>query len=322
MNPESAGALPRIDDDWILSQRGPRATVDPRRAYAYLVEPEYQREGRIEEVATIFITNKECPFRCLMCDLWTHTTITRSKPGVVVEQIRQALSELPPAPHVKLYNAGNFFDAQAIPPDDLPDIARLVRCHRSVIIECHPRLVNDRCPAFAQMIEGRLEVAMGLETVDPAVLPALNKRMTLDDYRRAAEFLIGRGIGVRAFILLRAPFQSESDGLHWAMRSMEWAFSAGVECCVVIPTRSGNGALDALEAMGQFSPPSLASLEKAVEYGLSLRCGRVFADLWDARRFVVEAEDVARIDRIARMNATQRRPSDASEASEGGAAQS
>ncbi|MBX3394659.1 MAG: radical SAM protein [Phycisphaerae bacterium] len=294
--------------------------MDPQRAYACLVEPEYQRDGRLEDVATIFITNKECPFRCLMCDLWTHTTRTRSRPGMVIEQIRHALSELAPAPHVKLYNAGNFFDAQAVPPTDLPDIARLVKCHRTVIIECHPRLVNDRCTAFADLIDGRLEVAMGLETVDLGVLPLLNKRMTLDDYRKAAEFLLARGIGVRAFILLRAPFQSEADGLHWAMRSLDWAFSIGVECCVVIPTRPGNGALDALQGMGQFSPPQLASLETAVEYGLSLGRGRVFADLWDAHRFIVEAEDAARIDRIAQMNATQCRPSGAGTKAKGRAA--
>ncbi|MBK8268055.1 MAG: radical SAM protein [Planctomycetes bacterium] len=303
---DMADGLPRIDDRWILARRGPRHAVDPKRPYACLIEPECQTNGTIEDVATIFITNKACPFRCLMCDLWKHTTEGRVAVGDVVEQIRFALGELPPAPHVKLYNAGNFFDGQAIPAEDISRISELVRRHKTVIIECHPKLVDRRCVEFAGILDGRLEVAMGLETIDPVVLPMLNKRMTLADYERAARFLIGQGIGVRAFILLRAPFQSESEGLAWAKRSIEWAFEICVECCVVIPTRAGNGAMDELLAGGHFSPPSLESLEAALVHGLSLRRGRVFADLWDAERFAGSADDVERIVRIGRMNFSQR----------------
>ena len=59
------------------------------------------------------------------------------------------------------------------------------------------------------------------------------------------------------------------------------AFEAGVECCVVIPVRGGNGAMEAMARNGHFSPPSLSSLEEVLDYGLSLQSGRVFADLWD-----------------------------------------
>ena len=29
--------------------------------------------GGCVDVATLFLTNRECPFRCLMCDLWKNT---------------------------------------------------------------------------------------------------------------------------------------------------------------------------------------------------------------------------------------------------------
>jgi hypothetical protein len=38
--------------------------------------------------------------------------------------------------------------------------------------------------------------------------------------------------------------------------------------------------MEELMASGQFAPPSLETLEAAMEYGLSLKAGRVFADLW------------------------------------------
>ena len=81
---------------------------------------------------------------------------------------------------------------------------------------------------------------MGLETIHPDVLPRLNKRMTLADFEAATRFLTHHDIGVRAFILLRPPFLSEAEGVHWAKESLRYAFDVGVECCAVIPTRAGN----------------------------------------------------------------------------------
>ena len=42
--------------------------------------------------------------------------------------------------------------------------------------------------------------------------------------------------------------------------------------------------LDELAARGEFSAPRMETLEAAANYGLGLKRGRVFADLWDIRR--------------------------------------
>ena len=261
---------PVIDDRWVVAQRGPRHPVDPRRPYAWLVEPECTAQGVIEDVATVFITNRECPFRCVMCDLWQNTTTERVPDGAVSEQIEWVLARLSTAQHIKLYNAGNFFDGQAIPRGEWPRIADLVGDFHSVIVECHPRLVNDTCAEFADLLRPHLDVAVGLETMDPTVLPRLNKRMTLDDFERATALLLGRDIGVRAFILLRAPFQSEQQGVEWAIRSIEYAFAGGVECCTVIPTRPGNGALERLQAQDTTRRPHSALPKPCCSRGWSL----------------------------------------------------
>jgi radical SAM enzyme (TIGR01210 family) len=295
---------PRFDDDWILAHRPPRNIVHADRPYAFLVEPEAAPGGGVVDVATIFLTNRECPFRCLMCDLWKNTLETSVAPGQIPAQIRWALEQLPPAQHLKLYNAGNFFDAQAIPPDDFAEIARIASRFERVIVECHPKLVGRRTWEFQRLLDGRLEVAMGLETAHPEVLARLNKRMTLDDFAAATRALREHDVGVRAFILVRPPFLSDDEGLEWAKRSLDFAFSVGVECCVLIPTRVGNGAMEELARLGHFAPPSIDALEQALEYGLSLRAGRVFLDLWDIERV---SRDTGRIARLAQMNRTQSR---------------
>jgi radical SAM enzyme (TIGR01210 family) len=298
--------LPSLTDADIVAARPTRNAVDPWRPYAFLVEPEHSAAGRVEDVATIFLTNHECPFKCLMCDLWKNTTETTVPVGAVPAQIDYALARLPPARHVKLYNSGNFFDRQAIPPSDYGAIIDRVQRFETVIIENHPKLCGDTAAAFHRDLGTELEVALGLETVHPDVLPRLNKRMTLDDFARAAGFLRARGMHVRGFILLKPPPLDEQEGIEWALRSLEFAFDQGARCCAVIPTRAGNGIMERLQAAGNFAPPTLRSLEHVLEQGLRLARGRVFADLWDAERFAECPRcAAARIDRLRRMNLAQ-----------------
>lgn len=274
-----------IDDGWVRSLRGAKNGLDPARPYALLLEPEMQASGHIEHVLTVFLSNRECPFSCLMCDLWQNTTDVSVSAEDITAQISWALAHSSPADHIKLYNAGSFFDPRAIPPAALPEIASLVSQFKSVIIESHPKFIDGQVPRFQEQIHTKLQVAIGLETVQPQVLSRLNKKMTLDEVAEAIAFLRRQQIDSRAFIILRPPFLSELEGIEWAKKSILWAFENGVGCCCIIPARAGNGAMDYLQRHDLFSQPRIQSLEEVVEFGLSLNQGLVLADLWDLQRF-------------------------------------
>jgi archaeosine synthase beta-subunit len=279
-NPES-----RYTDEWILAKRGRKNPVDPSRPYGWLVEKERTASGKIEDTGIIFLTNRECPYHCLMCDLWKNTTDFSVPVGSIPKQIEMALSEMAPARHLKLYNSGSFFDERAIPSADYEKIADLISGFETIIVESHPRLVNEKCLRLRDMLKPELQVAMGLETVHPEILRKLNKRMTLEDFENTVKFLSRNNIRSRAFILLKLPFMSETEGIYWAERSLDFAFNSGVECCTVIPVRPGNGAMDKLHEDGDFRPPHIQSLEAVLEYGIALGLGRVFADTWDLEQF-------------------------------------
>lgn len=299
-------AWPYLTDREILAARPAKTPADPARPYAYLVEPECTREGSIEDVATLFLTARECPFRCLMCDLWRYTTDQTPAPGLIPGQIDFVLAHLPVARHIKLYNGGSFFDRKSIPLVDRETIAGQVRDFATVIVENHPRLCGPDVLSFRDRIGGRLEVAMGLETIHPEVLPRLNKRMTLEDFAGATAYLRRQEIEVRAFILLRPPFLSEEEGITWALRSIEWAFDQGVTCCSVIPTRAGNGMLDRLAAEGLFVSPGLPAMEAVLEAGIGMGRGRVFMDLWDVEQFAnCQTCSLVRKQRLHAMNLSQ-----------------
>lgn len=294
-------------DKWILARRPARAAVDPWQPYAFSIEDERSTSGQIVPLATVFLTNRECFWRCLMCDLWRNTLVEDTPVGAIPAQIDYALARLRPARHIKLYNSGSFFDSRAIPVVDYSAIASRVNSFEHVIVESHPALVRDRCLQFRDLLTPTLELAMGLETVHPEILPRLNKRMTLSQFAAAAAWLSEHDIALRAFILVKPPFlNDEAEALFWAARSIDFAFDHGASVVSLIPTRAGNGALETLSAHGDFAPPRLSTLEAAAEYGVRLGRGRVFADLWDvSQQTGCEGCHKARISRLEEINLQQ-----------------
>jgi archaeosine synthase beta-subunit len=282
-------------DRWILERRPAKNSLDPFVPYAFFNEPECSARGEVIDVSTVFLTNRECPWRCLMCDLWKNTLAERTPAGAIPAQIEYALTRLELAEEIKLYNSGSFFDRMAVPIGDYGRIGELVSGFRNVIIESHPALIGDDTFRFHDRVRGNLEVAMGLETAEEKVLARLNKRMTLDQFRFAAEALMRESIAMRAFVLVKPPFTTEDEALYWACKSIDFAFDSGAGVVSLIPVRAGNGAMEILQEAGHFSPPRLETVEKAFEYGLSCRRGRVFVDLWDLPN-----------ERLRLMNLTQR----------------
>jgi archaeosine synthase beta-subunit len=242
-----------------------------------------------------------------MCDLWKNTLDSAIPNGLIPRQIEWALSQLPPTSHIKLYNSGNFFDKNAIPVSDYSQIAQLIAPFESLTVECHPKFIREAVVDFKTSIHPELEVAIGLETVNPKVLPLLNKQMTLKDFSLKVQFLSKNDIKTRAFILLKPPFHTEHEGVIWAKKSIDFAFNCGVECCSIIPVRAGNGAMNRLQEQGFFSPPAIKSLTEVLEYGIKKMGGRVFADLWDLYYFS-DCENCfePRKNRLEEMNLSQK----------------
>lgn len=294
----------------IRQLRPPKGIQDPSQPAGAFWENERGPDGGLLPVLTVLLTGAECRFTCVYCDLWRATLAGPTPAGAVPRQIRETLRRigtLPAVAAIKLYNHSNYFDTRAVPPGDDPAVLSLVAPFTRVTVECHPTLIGRRCLAFAERMDGALEVAMGLETADPAVLERLNKRMTLEDFDRAATTLRANGIGIRAFVLVSPPFVAPDDVVTAAVQSAEYAFSRGVQHVSLIPARGGNGAMEDLERAGVFTPPRLSQLEGALERCLALGGGVVTADLWDARALATCGScGRARLDRLARMNRTGR----------------
>ena len=236
------------------------------KAHGSTIDSERRPGGIVERALTVFLAGAECPFTCSFCDLWRWTLDGPTPPGALPAQLRQVLGNvdnLDNLHRLKLYNASNFFDHRAVPPEDIPALAELARPFSAVTVEAHANMIGQPVLEFAGLIPGRLEVAIGLETIHPTAAQHLNKRMDLTRFDRAAEFLAEHDIDLRVFVLLGAPYVDPKESVEWTVRTAEYAARRGAAAIALIPVRGGNGELERLAALGHFSAPSLPGSSRA-----------------------------------------------------------
>ncbi len=296
-----------VADRRIRALRAPKPPVDPYTAHGSLLEEERRPAGTIEQTLTVFLAGAECPFTCSFCDLWRYTIDGRTPVGALPKQLSDVLQSLdaatPRPDRLKLYNASNFFDRRAVPAADLPRIAELAAPFAGVTVESHASTIGPATLEFAQRLSGRLEVAIGLETIHPVAAAHLNKRLDLGVFERSARWLADNGMDLRVFVLLGAPYIPVDASVEWTVRTAEYAIECGASIVSIIPVRGGNGEMERLAARGQFTPPTVAQLENALDRCVRLTGAAVTVDLWDVERLpVCERCARARIERLRRLN--------------------
>ena len=298
---------PSIDDRRIRSLRPARPAVDPWQAHGAILEPERRPDGAVEQALTVFLSGAECLFTCAFCDLWRWTFDGATPAGALPRQLRGVLhahgGKATAPQRLKLYNASNFFDRRAVPAEDVPTIAALAEPFGAVTVESHAQTVGPLAREFKELLSGRLEVAIGLETIHPVAAPRLNKRLDLPRFERAADYLADNDMDLRVFVLLGAPYIAAEESVEWSARTVEYAVGKGAAVVSIIPVRGGNGEMERLQRLGHFVPPTVRQLEAALECSLSFGSAVVTADLWDAERLPgCDACRRARIERLGRMN--------------------
>ena len=175
-------------DERIRSLRPKKKYVDPFEAHGSLLETERRPDGTTESALTVFLAGAECAFTCSFCDLWKFSIDGPTPSGALTAQLEGAIAGIK-ADRLKLYNASNFFDTRSVPLEDLHRIADLASSFDALTVESHANTISPRVAEFAHAVSGRLEVAVGLETIHPDAAAKLNKKLDLARFDRAAEFL-------------------------------------------------------------------------------------------------------------------------------------
>jgi|Deesub1362A_J573_1020465.scaffolds.fasta_scaffold00187_37 hypothetical protein len=202
--------------------------------------------------------------------------IRDTDPGVTQQDLLKqfysalsALAEKSDVPDVvKIFTSGSYFDSREVSKDTREKISlKLEELEiKKLIVESRPEFVTEEVLDEFDGRKFQLEVGIGLESASDFVRDILvNKGFTFQEFEDAAKFLRHRGFRVKAYLLLKPPFLSESEAIadvvHSAVRIKKL-----VDVVSINPTNVQKGTLvERLWERKLYRPPWLWSAVEAVK---------------------------------------------------------
>lgn len=183
---------------------------------------------------------------------------------VCLEHEREEADEK--SPLIKIYTSGSFLDEREVGPESRAAIAETFGDRERIVVESLPDFVEDE--RVADFTEQGLttDVAVGLETATDRVRrDCVNKYFDFADFIEASEAAEAAGAGIKAYLLLKPPFLSESEAVEDMKRSVrrcaEYAHTVSMN-----PTNVQRYTMvDELYFRGGYRPPWLWSVADVLE---------------------------------------------------------
>jgi len=199
---------------------GRRRERDPRRFVSCWSENE-QLDGQRTRAWVLILRTSGCFWaRCTMCGY--HGEGAPATGDDLVYQFTEALGRRSGEQVAKIYTSGSFFDEREVPaPARNHILGELGKMFGRVVVETRPEHVTPAALDGATALCPGLEVAMGLESSSERVLElSVRKGFTFEDFAKKARMAKEHKARVRAYILLKPPFLTESEALEDAVRSI------------------------------------------------------------------------------------------------------
>ncbi|GGN07014.1 archaeosine biosynthesis radical SAM protein RaSEA [Halarchaeum nitratireducens] len=169
---------------------------------------------------------------------------------------------------VKIYTSGSFLDEREVPAETRSAIADTFADRERIVVESLPDFVEaERVSDFTD-VGLETDVAVGLETATDRVRhDCVNKYFDFADFEDAAAEARSVGAGVKAYLLMKPPFLSESEAVADMKASVEKC--AAVEGCHTVSMNPTNvqryTMVDRLHFRGGYRPPWLWSVAEVLE---------------------------------------------------------
>jgi len=214
-------------------------TYDPREPTRVWLDEDNTPDG-VYDSLTIILNTGGCRWAraggCTMCGYVAESveggTVAH---GDLMTQVRKCLDHErehadEPAGQVKIYTSGSFLDEREIPPETREAVAAEFGDRDRIVVESLPDFVDRE--KIAEFTDRGLatDIAVGLETATDRVRhDCVNKYFDFAEFERAAADAGEAGAGVKAYLLMKPPFLSESEAVADMKRSIRRC--AGVEGC-------------------------------------------------------------------------------------------
>ncbi|QSG02390.1 archaeosine biosynthesis radical SAM protein RaSEA [Natranaeroarchaeum sulfidigenes] len=167
---------------------------------------------------------------------------------------------------IKIYTSGSFLDEREVPAETRRAIAETFADRDRIVVESLPDFVEQgKIEDFTgQGLE--TDIAVGLETgTDRVRRDCVNKYFEFEDFIAASEEADAAGAGIKAYLLMKPPFLSESEAIEDMIRSIEkcaeYAHTVSMNPCNV----QRYTMVDELHFRGGYRPPWLWSVAHVLE---------------------------------------------------------
>jgi len=173
-----------------------------------------------------------------------------------------------PAELIKIYTSGSFLDEREVGAETRKAVAETFADRDRIVVESLPDFVDRE--KLADFTDRGLstDVAVGLETATDRVRQdCVNKYFEFADFEAACAEAAAAGAGVKAYLLMKPPFLSESEAVEDMVSSVRRC--AGVEGCHTVSMNPCNvqryTMVDDLFFRGGYRPPWLWSVADVLE---------------------------------------------------------
>ncbi|WP_224268116.1 archaeosine biosynthesis radical SAM protein RaSEA [Haloprofundus salinisoli] len=169
------------------------------------------------------------------------------------------------SPLIKIYTSGSFLDEREVPAETRDAIAETFADRERIVVESLPDFV-DREKLDDFVSRGLdTDVAVGLETATDRVRrDCVNKYFAFEDFVAASEEADAAGAGIKAYLLMKPPFLSESEAIEDMKSSIrrcaEYAHTVSMNPCNV----QRYTMVDELHFRGGYRPPWLWSVAEVL----------------------------------------------------------
>jgi radical SAM enzyme (TIGR01210 family) len=211
-------------------------TYDPREPTRVWLDEDNTPDG-VYDSLTIILNTGGCRWAraggCTMCGYVAESV----EGGQVAHEDLMAQVEAcldyeadDPAGQVKIYTSGSFLDEREVGAETRRAVAETFADRDRIVVESLPDFVNrEKIHDFTDCgLE--TDVAVGLETATDRVRhDCVNKYFDFAEFERAAADARGAGAGIKAYLLMKPPFLTESEAIADMKRSVRRC--AGVEGC-------------------------------------------------------------------------------------------
>ncbi len=167
---------------------------------------------------------------------------------------------------IKIYTSGSFLDEREVPAETRKAIAETFADRDRIVVESLPDFVEQgKIEDFTgQGLE--TDIAVGLETgTDRVRRDCVNKYFEFEDFIAASKEADAAGAGIKAYLLMKPPFLSESeaieDMIHSIEKCAEYAHTVSMNPCNV----QRYTMVDELHFRGGYRPPWLWSVAHVLE---------------------------------------------------------